>query len=167
MNVSRHHIARTIVVGIAAIIAACAAPQPAPQPPLAQVLFVCEHGNVKSLMAASYFNRMAEERGLPFRGVSRGSAPDSTTVPDAIVRALHADGFDVSDFRPVAVSREDVAESLRVIAIGVALPATAAASDVEHWSDVPAASTSYPASRDSLRSHVKELLDELSRRGVE
>jgi hypothetical protein len=31
-----------------------------------QVLFVCEPGNVKSLMAASYFNRLARERRLPF-----------------------------------------------------------------------------------------------------
>jgi hypothetical protein len=46
-----------------------------------QVLFVCEHGNVKSLMAVSYFNQLAQERRLPFRAVSRGTAPDSTTVP--------------------------------------------------------------------------------------
>jgi arsenate reductase (thioredoxin) len=40
-----------------------------------QVLFVCEHGNVKSLMAASYFNQLARERRLPFQAVSRGSPP--------------------------------------------------------------------------------------------
>jgi hypothetical protein len=53
-------------------------------PPTHQVVFVCEHGNVKSLMAASYFNTMAQARGLPFRAVSRGSAPDSDTVPDFV-----------------------------------------------------------------------------------
>lgn len=39
-----------------------------------QVLFVCEHGNVRSLMAASYFNQLAQERRLLFRAVSRGTA---------------------------------------------------------------------------------------------
>ena len=52
-----------------------------------KVVFVCEHGNVKSLMAASCFNQLAEQRGLPFRAVSRGVAPDSierwTDVPAA------------------------------------------------------------------------------------
>ena len=48
--------------------------RPAPTPD-SQVLFVCGHGNVKSLMAASYFNQLVGERRLPFRAVSRGSAP--------------------------------------------------------------------------------------------
>src|SRR4029453_10546575 len=64
------------------------------------VVFVCEHGNVKSLMAASYFNQLASQRSLPFRAVSRGAAPDSTTGPKPIVAGLHADGVDGSDFHP-------------------------------------------------------------------
>ena len=84
-----------------------------------RILFVCEHGNVKSLMAASYFNQMAQARGLPYRGVSRGVAPDSTTVPPKIIAALGSDGFDVRDFHPVAISAADVSASNRVVAIGV------------------------------------------------
>lgn len=87
-----------------------------------QILFVCEHGNVKSLMAASYFNQLAQERGLPFRAVSRGSAPNSTTVPHEIIQSLRGDGFDVSAFHPSAVSASDVSASQRVITIGTSLP---------------------------------------------
>ena len=36
-----------------------------------RVVFVCEHGTVKSVMAALWFNRLATERKLPFRAVSR------------------------------------------------------------------------------------------------
>jgi hypothetical protein len=57
-----------------------------------QVLFVCEHDNVKSLMAASRFNQMAQEDRLPFRAPSRGTAPDSTTVPPAIIQGPLGDG---------------------------------------------------------------------------
>lgn len=46
---------------------AAAAGEGSPQ----QVVFVCEHGNVKSLMAASYFNQLAAQRGLRWRAVSR------------------------------------------------------------------------------------------------
>jgi hypothetical protein len=49
------------------------------------VLFICEHGNVKSLMAASYFNLLALQSGLRYRAVSRGTDPNSTTVPSAII----------------------------------------------------------------------------------
>jgi protein-tyrosine-phosphatase len=157
-------LARTIFAWMVVVIAACAARPSSAEDPTEQVLFVCEHGNVKSLMAASYFNQLAQQRGLPFRGVSRGSAPDSTTVPPAIAKALATEGFDVSDFHPVAVGTADVSASKRVIAIGTALPASVDASDgkVEQWNDVPPASTDYDASRTSLREHVRELIERLA-----
>ena len=59
------------------------------------VVFVCEHGSAKSLVAASFFERMAKERGIAVRAVSRGTAPD-TSVPATVVEALRTDGFDVA-----------------------------------------------------------------------
>lgn len=159
-----HRVAKMIVAGMVAVIAACAAGPVSAQPPTEQVLFVCEHGNVKSLMAASYFNQLAKQRGLPFRGVSRGSAPDSTTVPPAIAKELGTEGFDVSGFHPAAVGVADVSASKRVITIGTALPAPvdAAEEKVEQWNDVPPASTNYAASRESLREHIRELIERLA-----
>lgn len=134
-------------------------------PPAAQILFVCEHGNVKSLMAATYFNQLAASRGLRLRAISRGSAPDSNTVPTPIVAGLRTDGVDVSDFRPAAVSEADVAASARIVAISTALPSDvgAPAAKVERWDDVPAASVNYGAARNSLKAHVEQLLDRMSR----
>lgn len=152
-----------IVAAVASMIA-CASLR-AEEPTPTQVLFVCEHGNVKSLMAASYFNQLAAQRGLRLRAISRGSAPDSTTVPAPIVAGLRTDGVDVGSFKPAAVSAPDVAGSERVVAIGTALPSgiDAPAAKVEHWDDVPAASVNYAAARDSLRAHVEQLLDRMSR----
>jgi arsenate reductase (thioredoxin) len=129
-----------------------------------QVLFVCEHGNVRSLMAMSYFNRLAEERGLPYRAVSRGTAPDSTTVPLKIVEGLKKDGFDVSGFHPTGVKAADVSASQRVITIDVVLPAEAQASGskTEKWDDVPTA-VDFNVARDSLMGHVKKLVDQLAK----
>ncbi|SRR6266404_3655563 len=39
----------------------------------AHVVFVCEHGSVKSLIAMEYFNRSVQERGLAYRAVARGT----------------------------------------------------------------------------------------------
>jgi arsenate reductase (thioredoxin) len=153
-----------LVAGIVALltIATTAAAEP---PPIRQVLFVCEHGNVKSLMAATYFNELARSRALPFRAVSRGMAPDSDTVPEFVKAPLTAEGYDVSTFRPQRLTDDDIAASARVIAISTALPAdaTSTAAKSEQWNDVPAASTDYARSRDSIRTHVTELVDRLAR----
>lgn len=129
-----------------------------------KVVFVCEHGNVKSLMAASYFNQLAAQRGLPFHAVSRGVAPDSTTVPTAIVAGLHTDGFDVSDFHPAKISNADVAGAARTVAISTDVPASVHVDEqaIERWTDVPPASSDYDAARASLQAHVAALLDRLA-----
>ena len=149
----------------ATIVIFCGATSAADDTAAKQVVFVCEHGNVKSLMAASYFNQLAAQRGLPFRAVSRGVAPDSTTVPKPIVAGLHADGVDVSDFHPSKIAAADATDAVRVVAINAELPADVSADPqrIERWTDVPAASTSYAAARTSLKSHVEDLLDRLQR----
>jgi sterol desaturase/sphingolipid hydroxylase (fatty acid hydroxylase superfamily) len=112
-----------------------------PQPE--QVVFVCEHGTVKSVMAASYFNQLATQRGLKWRAVSRGSAEDATAK---IVAA-------------------DVADAVRIVAIGADLPAGIQVEEqrIERWDDVPPASTNPAAAQRSLAAHVADLLDRLSR----
>jgi arsenate reductase (thioredoxin) len=155
---------RLLIAGIVAVLTACAT-RAAEPPPIRQVVFVCEHGNVKSLMAATYFNELARSRGLPFRAVSRGLALDSDTVPEFVKAPLTAEGYDVSTFRPQPLTDDDIAASARVIAISTALPAdtTSTAAKSEQWNDVPPASTDYARSRDSIRAHVAELLDRLAR----
>jgi len=158
----------TIVAIFAVVpILGCSVSRKPAQTNVSQVLFVCQHGNVKSLMAAWYFNQLARERQLPLQAVSRGSAPDSTTVPLAIVQGLRGDGFDVSSFHPSAVSASDVSASQRVITIGTTLPKDSQSSNpskIEQWNDVPPASVDYSAARDSLKGHVKKLVEQLANR---
>ena len=123
------------LIAISSLAAACALHPPKEQLPVAQVLFVCEHGTVKSVMAASYFNQVVAKRRLPFRAVSRGIAAVTTT---------------------------DLSQAARVVVIGADLPTTEDTSDkVERWDDVPAASVDYAAARDSLKAHIEELLQRL------
>lgn len=164
----RHAISHTLVGFIVALVlAACTAPASRVQTAESQVLFVCEHGNVKSLMAASYFNRLASQRGLPYHALSRGTAPDSTTVPTAIMASLKREGFDVAEFHPVAVGKEDVSASRRVILINTVLPQSVqvAGAALEEWTDVPAASADYGAASAALKKHIEKLIEDLSQSG--
>ena len=163
----RHSLIRIAALSALVLTLGCSASKSHAPTPDSQVLFVCEHGNVKSLMAASYFNQLARERRLPFRAVSRGSAPNSTTVPPAIIQGLRGDGFDVSSFRPSAVRASDVSASQRVITIGTALPTDAHGTpqtNIEEWNDVPPASVDYGAARESLKGHIKKLVEQLANR---
>lgn len=162
MSCKSLYLLRSSLIAVTLVALSVYAAEP---PATRQVLFVCEHGNVKSLMAATYFNELARSRGLPFRAVSRGLAPDSDTVPEFVKAPLAAEGFDVSTFRPQRLTQHDITASARVIAISTALPAeaTSAAAKGEQWNDVPAASADYARSRDSIRAHVAELLDRLAR----
>lgn len=148
---------------IADLVGACTSTKSARVEPPAQVLFVCEHGNVKSLMAATYFNQLAAQRGLPFHAIARGKAPDSDSAPPAIAAALRAEGFDVSSFHPAAVTAADLEASVQVVTIGTSLmeglqadPAKAA-----RWDDVPAASEDFAAASAALKGHVAQLVERL------
>jgi len=128
------------------------------------VVFVCEHGSAKSLLAASLFDRMATERGLELRALSRGTLPDDA-VPPAVARALREDGFDVGSFRPRALSDADLRSAARAVAIGVEIEdlAARAGAPVVRWGDLPAVSTRYPEARAAIESRLRPLLDELER----
>jgi arsenate reductase (thioredoxin) len=127
------------------------------------VTMVCEHGTVKSLIAASLFNQAAKARGLPFHAVSRAVTPDAS-VPPKIVEALQRDGVDVADFHPRKISGQELAASPYVVAIGVDLPrGESDETKVLHWNDIPPASIDYNAARADLLAHVKALLDQLEK----
>src|SRR5450631_987574 len=71
-----------------------------------RVVFVCEHGTVKSLVAKEYFNREAKVGGLAYRAIARGTVPEPT-VPTAVSDGLRKDGFDVSAFAPRKIEASD------------------------------------------------------------
>ena len=132
--------------------------------PARRVVFVCDHGSVKSLMASLFFDRMAADRGLPYRSVSRGVSPDPV-VPPKIAAALHAEGFDVANYKPVPLGKLDLDGASRVVSIGVdAANAGVLMHDrpVDSWTDVPAASVDFAASKAALVRHIEALLDELA-----
>lgn len=136
-----------------------ASPVPA-EPP--SVVFVCEHGSVKSLVAALHFQRLAQQRGLAVRASSRGTQPDDA-VPAAVARALAADGFDAAGFRPRALRAEELRAAWRTVALGVDLTALGEGARVARWDDIPPVSVDYAAARAALLRRLEALLEEFER----
>lgn len=123
------------------------------------VVFVCEHGSAKSVVAAAHFNRLAKARNLKLRAISRGTNPDKE-LPANTIKGLKADGLKAED-RPRKLSEADVAGAVRVITF-CQLPQTyAKAVPVEQWDDAPPMSEDYNKFRDLIVERIKRLLEEL------
>jgi protein-tyrosine-phosphatase len=126
------------------------------------VVFVCEHGAAKSVIATAYFNKLAAERGLPYRATFRGTTPQEALSVRAVA-GLKADGVPIPAGAPTAIGADDIEKATHIFAIGCALPAAATSSGKsKDWADVPD-DRGYDAQRDAIVKHVKELLDELQR----
>jgi arsenate reductase len=135
----------------------------AAQTPPRTVLFVCEHGAAKSVVAAAHFNRLAAERGLPFRAVSRGTAPDAT-VPARITQGLHAEGLNISHtYTPVLVTAADAGGAARVITFDVSLPFAHDPAAVSSWNGLPAFSEAYQPASAAIAAKVDALLRDLEK----
>ena len=143
---------------LAVILSATATAQQLPTSP--SIVFVCEHGAAKSVIATAYFNKLAAERGLPYRATFRGTAPQEA-LSARTLEGLRADNIPVPAGRPTAIAGSDIAQATHIFAIGCTLPAAAVASGkAADWSDVPE-DQGYATTRDAIVRHVRALLDDL------
>jgi len=157
-------------VAIVGVVSALSAPalgggKPEDSPSLATVVFICEHGSSKSLVATALFNRIAEQRGIPLRALSRAVSPETVAqkVPARLVRSMAADGFQVEAFRPQAVTSPEIAGAARVIVIGYdGQLRDQGKAPVERWNDVPPPSRAYDDATTTIISHIELLFRELA-----
>jgi protein-tyrosine-phosphatase len=140
------------------------ATEPAPEVGSSTIVFVCEHGSAKSVVAAAHFNRLAAEQGLPYRAVSRGTHPDAAVAPN--VRAgLAADGLDVSAWQPKAVTDQEIHSAAKVVSLATDLPAAKpfAKPKLTEWNDIPNISADYGQARTAIVELVESLVKSLPR----
>lgn len=142
---------------------AIAIAQRAPAPrDSARVVFVCEHGTVKSLVALEYFNRLARARGLPFAAISRGTNPD-TAVPPIVASGLHADGFELGGFRPHRFTRDDVRRGMLVVALDADVDSVVGGRlPVLRWDGLPSVLADYSGASSAIAKKVSRLVDSLA-----
>jgi len=122
------------------------------------LVFVCVHGSAKSLIAAEYFRRLAEQRGLEIGVISAGIDPDPE-VPAHVINGLLDDGIDVRGRTPQPVSREDITNAWRVVSFACDLVDLASPDlSIERWDDVPAVVEDFDAARDVIVTRLQPLL---------
>jgi protein-tyrosine-phosphatase len=124
------------------------------------VLFVCEHGAAKSVIAAAEFNRLAEQRGLAWRATFRGTNPEASIAP-AVSASLVRDGMKVQG-QPTLVTAADVESAAQVVTFANQLPVTVPNGRTRDWNDIPSTGADLAGAREAIRQRVVRLLDELA-----
>jgi protein-tyrosine-phosphatase len=125
------------------------------------IVFVCEHGAAKSVIAREYFNKLAAERGLVVHAIARGADPQADpSVPT--VRGLQADGLSPPLAAPLPITASELRSSARIVAFDCQQPTMKALKAMDAcWDDVPAVSDDYARARDVIRAHVAAMVDQM------
>ncbi|WP_245321184.1 hypothetical protein [Bradyrhizobium sp. NAS96.2] len=124
------------------------------------IVFVCQHGVVNSQMAAAYFNKAAQERGLPFRAVSRG-IDLYRSVPVRVQDGLALDGLEVAN-PPQQMTMDDAAAAGRVVAFDQVPAEQRGEANVTYWSGIPLGINDYEATRDQIVQRIDALIPTLT-----
>lgn len=124
------------------------------------IIFVCEHGAAKSIIAAAYFNKFAIERGMKLRALARGTNPDNELSAKAVM-GLHEDGLSPSEAIPQKLSLEDLESAPRIVSFCVLPEEFHEKAVVEHWANIPPVSEEYEKSRDAILVQIHQLIENL------
>jgi arsenate reductase len=163
---------KSLFVLVAAILLPAASIRQDPKEEMASgkapmILFVCEHGAAKSVIAAAYFDKLAKERGLNYRAVFRGTNPDPTLAL-AAEKGLKEDGINTHGWKPELVTKKDLDAASEIVTLGCDLPGKDAVSGkITEWNDVPSVSQDYQVARDDIVKRVRSLVDDLAKKEQE
>lgn len=122
------------------------------------IIFVCEHGAAKSIIAATYFNKLTSERNLNARAIARGTSPDSELSPKTIA-GLQSDGLSPTEFVPQKLSLAEVETAERIISFCELPEDYRNSAPIEQWNDVPPVSENYEKAREAILKHIHQLLN--------
>jgi len=124
------------------------------------ILFVCEHGAAKSIIAAAHFNRLAREENLSLRAVARGTHPDAELSPKAAA-GLREDGLTPTESIPEKLTREEIDSAQRIVSFCDLPEEYHQKAIIEQWHEIPPVSEDYEKSRGAILDRIRKLIENL------
>lgn len=126
-----------------------------------KIIFVCEHGAAKSIIAAAYFNKLASEANLDLRAIARGTSPDAELSPNTI-SGLQADGLSPTESVPQKLSLAEIESAQRVVAFCELPEEYRNKTVIEQWDGIPPVSEDYDKARDAIVKRIHRLINEIT-----
>lgn len=124
------------------------------------IVFVCEHGAAKSVIAAAHFNKLAGERNLDVRAIARGTNPDAELSQKA-VQGLKNDGLTPTESIPQKLTMADVETAQRVVTFCDIPKEYQGKTAFDRWDGVPPVSEAYEKARDMILEEINQLMNSL------
>src|SRR5688572_2352266 len=118
------------------------------------LVFVCEHGAAKSIIAAAYFNKLARNRNLHLTAIARGTHPDAELSSKA-VSGLLSDGLTPTELVPTQLNMADLESAQQVVGFCVLPEEYYQKARVEYWDGIPPVSEDYERARDAIVAHLE------------
>lgn len=122
-----------------------------------KIVFVCEHGAAKSIIAAAHFNKLATEQDLAVQAIARATNPDEVLSPKTVV-GLKQDGLTPTEPIPQKLSLAEAASAHHIVAFCELPGEYQTAAPIERWDDVPPVSEDYEAARNAILLRLNTLL---------
>lgn len=120
------------------------------------IVFVCEHGAAKSIIAAAYFNKLAQERNMDAHAIARGTNPDSELSPITI-KGLQNDGLSPTESAPQKLTLAAVESAERIVSFCELPEAYQNKAIIERWADIPPVSENYEKARDAILEKINQM----------
>jgi len=133
--------------------------------PVPSVVFVCQHGSAKSVIAAAQFRNLVAALGHMADVAALGTEPDAL-FPAYVLEGLRHSGLTTLEPAPKRASVETFRNAHLVVTFGPSV--THLLPDhcrVRVWSDVPNVSEGYAAASEEIYRRVALLVEELLRHG--
>ena len=125
--------------------------------PTPTIIFVCEHGAAKSIIAAAYFNKLTSENKSSLHAVARGTHPDQELSPKTIT-GLQTDGLTPTESTPHKLSPADVESAQQIISFCELPEEYQNKVAIEQWDDIPPVSENYEKARNAILEHLAHML---------
>lgn len=127
-----------------------------------KIVFVCEHGSAKSVIAATYFNKLAKEKNIQWEAVSRGNNPDEE-VSEKTKKLLGEDKLLDVTFSPQRLSQLDVDAAEQVILFNDLPENIHGRNNIEYWLEIQSVNDDFQKLRDDILAKIIPLLDSLTK----
>lgn len=126
------------------------------------IVFVCEHGTAKSIIAAAYFNKLAEEKKLTMRAIARGTHPDQE-LSQKTIDGLGQDGLHPTETNPKRLLWSEAQDAQRVVTFCELPIGYQDKAPIERWDTIPPVSEGYAKARDAMIEKIELLLENIDK----
>ena len=121
------------------------------------IIFVCEHGAAKSIIAAAHFNQMASARNLNLRAIARGMKPDPEFSAKTI-EGLRSEGLTPPESIPQKLTLAEVESAQQIISFCELPEGFLDTANYENWDDIPPVSEDYEKARDMIIAKLMAMM---------